>query len=93
MSDLPNLLLASLNSLDPATRKRAEQSLNSYSTQAGFLDALLRLVLGEGIPEDGNKAAVRLAGSIYLKNICKTRWEDVRFDFFSTQVSHNNLAG
>lgn len=70
MADLPNLLLGSLN---PATRKQAELSLTDYSTQPGFLSHLLRLVL-----EPSQDRAVRLAGSVYLKNIAKLRWEDVR---------------
>ncbi|KIK60075.1 hypothetical protein GYMLUDRAFT_44063 [Collybiopsis luxurians FD-317 M1] len=68
MSDLPQLLLASL---DPNTRKQAEQSLNAYSTQTGFLSHLLRLCL-----DHSQNAAVRLSGSVYLKNVVKSRWED-----------------
>ncbi|KAH9947043.1 Cse1-domain-containing protein [Amylocystis lapponica] len=68
MSELPTLLLASLN---PSTRKQAEQSLQTLSAQPGFLSHLLRLVLEQ--PQD---RAVRLAGSVYLKNVTKTRWED-----------------
>ncbi|THV04546.1 importin alpha re-exporter [Dendrothele bispora CBS 962.96] len=68
MADLPNLLLASLN---PATRKQAESSLNAYSTQQGFLSHLLRLVV-----DQSQDRAVRQAGSIYLKNIAKLRWEE-----------------
>ena len=69
MADLPNLLLASL---EPSTRKQAEQNLNAISTQKGFLTHLLALVLERTQP-----ASVRLAGSIYLKNIAKLRWEEV----------------
>ncbi|KAF8992756.1 armadillo-type protein [Cyathus striatus] len=68
MADLSNLLLASLN---PNTRKQAEQSLNQYSNQPGFLPHLLALVL-----QSSQDRAVRLAGSIYLKNITKLRWEE-----------------
>ncbi|KAG2007419.1 importin alpha re-exporter [Coprinopsis cinerea AmutBmut pab1-1] len=68
MADLPGLLLASLN---PATRKQAEQSLNSFSTQPGFLTHLLNLVLNQS-----HDRSVRLAGSVYLKNIAKLRWEE-----------------
>ncbi|KAJ7077918.1 CAS/CSE protein [Mycena belliarum] len=68
MSDLPSLLLASLN---PVTRKSAEQNLNALSVQEGFLAHLLRLIL------DGtNERPVRLAGSVFLKNIAKLRWEE-----------------
>ncbi|PPQ86179.1 hypothetical protein CVT25_006922 [Psilocybe cyanescens] len=68
MADISTLLLASLN---PDTRKQAEQSLTTLSTQPGFLIHLLRLVL-----ESSQDRAVRLSGSIYLKNITKLRWEE-----------------
>ncbi|KZT00874.1 uncharacterized protein LAESUDRAFT_731806 [Laetiporus sulphureus 93-53] len=68
MSELPSLLLASLN---PAARRQAEQSLHDLSVQPGFLSVLLRLVL-----EQNQDRAVRLAGSVYLKNVIKSRWED-----------------
>lgn len=70
MADLPTLLLASLN---PETRKQAEQNLTALSTQQGFLSHLLRLVL-----DPTQDRAVRLSGSVYLKNITKLRWEEVR---------------
>lgn len=72
MADLPALLLASLN---PNTRKLAEQNLNAISVHQGFLSHLLRLVL-----ESSLDRAVRLAGSVYLKNIAKLRWEEVSFN-------------
>ncbi|KAH9931314.1 armadillo-type protein [Fomitopsis serialis] len=68
MSDIPALLISSLN---PATRKQAEQSLQALSVQQGFLSALLRIVL-----EPSQDRSVRLAGSVYLKNVVKTRWDD-----------------
>ncbi|KAJ7281661.1 CAS/CSE protein [Mycena rebaudengoi] len=68
MSDLPSLLLASL---DPATRKAAEQNLNALSLQDGFLSHLLRLTL-----DTSKERAIRLAGSVFLKNIAKLRWEE-----------------
>ncbi|KAJ4471965.1 CAS/CSE protein [Lentinula aciculospora] len=68
MSDLPNLLLASL---EPSTRKQAEHSLSAYSEQLGFLSHLLRLVL-----DQSQNRPVRLSGSVYLKNVSKSRWED-----------------
>ncbi|KAK0194119.1 CAS/CSE protein [Armillaria mellea] len=68
MSELPQLLLASLN---PATRKQAEQSLDAFSAQQGFLSHLLRLVL-----DQSQERAVRLSGSVYLKNIAKLKWEE-----------------
>ncbi|KAL1949825.1 hypothetical protein VTO73DRAFT_8706 [Trametes versicolor] len=68
MAELPTLLLASLN---PSSRKQAEQSLQSLSVQPGFLTHLLTLVL-----QGTQDRAVRLAASVYLKNIVKSRWED-----------------
>ncbi|PIL29858.1 hypothetical protein GSI_08065 [Ganoderma sinense ZZ0214-1] len=68
MAELPSLLLASLR---PDSRKQAEQSLHSLSLQPGFLTHLLSLVL-----QSAQDRAVRLAGSVYLKNLIKSRWED-----------------
>ncbi|KAJ7918955.1 CAS/CSE protein [Mycena leptocephala] len=68
MSDLPSLLLASLN---PTTRKLAEQNLNALSLQPGFLSHLLRLIL-----DATKERPVRLAGSVFLKNIARLRWEE-----------------
>lgn len=71
MSDIPKLLLDSLN---PHTRKQAEQSLEGYSRQPAFVVHLLRLVL-----DATQNGAVRLAASVYLKNMVKLGWlEDVR---------------
>jgi exportin-2 (importin alpha re-exporter) len=69
MADLSSLLLASLN---PDTRKQAEQNLTVLSSQQGFLIHLLNLIL-----EPSQDRAVRLSGSVYLKNITKLRWEEV----------------
>ncbi len=69
MAELPSLLLASLR---PDSRKQAEHNLHSLSLQPGFLTHLLSLVL-----QSAQDRAVRLAGSVYLKNIVKSRWEDV----------------
>lgn len=69
MAELPVLLVASLK---PETRKQAEQNLNSISLQPGFLAALLQLVLN-----GSQERPARLAASIYLKNIAKTRWDEV----------------
>lgn len=70
MSDIPKLLLDSLN---PHTRKQAEQSLEAYSRQPAFVIHLLQLVLNPA-----NDIGVRLAASVYLKNTVKLRWlEDV----------------
>ena len=70
MSDVAPLLSASLQ---PASRKQAEQQLNQLTAQPGFLPHLLALIL-DSAPD----RAVRLAGGIYLKNIAKLRWEEVR---------------
>ncbi|KAI0684913.1 Cse1-domain-containing protein [Cytidiella melzeri] len=68
MSDLPALLLASLN---PSSRKQAEQNLHALSVQPGFLPVLLRLVL-----EVSQDRSVRLAASVFFKNVVKNKWED-----------------
>ncbi|KAF5343738.1 hypothetical protein D9756_011534 [Leucocoprinus leucothites] len=68
MADLPKLLVASLK---PDTRKEAEHALSAVSTQPGFLGVLLQLVLNSS-----QDRSARLAASIYLKNIAKTRWEE-----------------
>lgn len=72
MSDLPALLLASLHP-DPANRKQAEHSLNAISTQPGFLLLVLQLVL-----EEGQDRSVRLAGSVFFKNVARRSWDEVR---------------
>jgi Importin-beta N-terminal domain len=70
MSDIPKLLLDSLN---PGTRKHAEQSLATYSRQPAFVVHLLQLIL-----DASNDGAVRLAASVYLKNTVRLGWlEDV----------------
>lgn len=77
MSQLPTLLLASLN---PNTRKQAEQSLDALSVETGFLAHLLGIVL-----DQSQDRAVRLSGSVYLKNIAKLRWEEVRMPYTSSR--------
>ena len=77
MSDLPSLLLASLN---PSSRKQAEQNLHALSAQPGFLPVLLTLVL-----EASQDRSVRLAGSVFFKNVVKNKWEDVR-SMFCTMI-------
>lgn len=72
MADLSALFLASL---DPQTRKQAEATLAQYATQPEFVLHLLQLTL------DGSKdRAVRLAASVYLKNIARKRWAPVSVD-------------
>ena len=78
MAELPSLLLASLN---PSTRKQAETSLQQLSIQPGFITHLLNLVL-----QSSQDRAVRLAASVYLKNIAKSRWEDVRTSEMTTDL-------
>ncbi|KAI0055486.1 Cse1-domain-containing protein [Artomyces pyxidatus] len=68
MADIPSLLLASLS---PQTRKQAEISLQAFSRQPAFLTNLLQLVLNPT-----QDRAVRLAGSVYLKNVVKLGWMD-----------------
>ncbi|KAH7910550.1 CAS/CSE protein [Hygrophoropsis aurantiaca] len=68
MSDIASLLQASLQ---PASRKQAEQQLHALTTQPGFLPHLLRLIL-----DPANDRPTRLAGGIYLKNVAKLRWEE-----------------
>lgn len=69
MSDVASLLSASLQ---PASRKQAEQQLNQLTAQQGFLPHLIALIL-----DNAPDRAVRLAGGIYLKNVAKLRWEEV----------------
>ena len=69
MAELPVLLQASLT---PDTRKEAEHNLNLLSTRPGFLSHLLRLVL-----DNAQDRAIRLSGSVFLKNTVKTKWEEV----------------
>jgi exportin-2 (importin alpha re-exporter) len=81
MADLAALLQASLV---PATRKQAEVSLKQISVQPEFLPHLLQLVL-----DHFKELSVRLAGSIYLKNIAKLSWDEVRSPvlFLSTYLT------
>ncbi|KAK7678006.1 hypothetical protein QCA50_018946 [Cerrena zonata] len=68
MADVASLLLSSLS---PATRKQAEQNLQALSAQPAFLPNLLGLVLNST-----QDRSVRLAGSVYLKNTIRSKWED-----------------
>ncbi|KAJ7050487.1 importin alpha re-exporter [Mycena amicta] len=68
MSNLATLLQASLA---PSTRKEAEQQLTQLSHQPGFLSHILRLSL-----DSTQDRPVRLAASVFLKNIAKLRWEE-----------------
>jgi hypothetical protein len=84
MAELPVLLVASLK---PETRKQAEQNLNSISQQPGFLAALLQLVLN-----GSQEGPARLAASIYLKNIAKTRWDEVSFGCAQSSLSSTRVG-
>ncbi|KAG1807455.1 CAS/CSE protein [Suillus subaureus] len=68
MSDIASLLQASLQ---PASRKQAEQQLHALASQQGFLAHLLTLILNGSYDR-----STRLAGGIYLKNVAKLRWEE-----------------
>ncbi|OJA14948.1 hypothetical protein AZE42_03705 [Rhizopogon vesiculosus] len=68
MSDIASLLQASLQ---PASRKQAEQQLRALASQQGFLAHLLSLILNVSYDR-----STRLAGGIYLKNVAKLRWEE-----------------
>jgi exportin-2 (importin alpha re-exporter) len=69
MADLPSLLLASLQ---PQTRKAAEQGLITFSNQPGSLQTLVAFIL-----QDTQDKGARLAGSTLLKNAIKRRWCEV----------------
>lgn len=79
MSDVSSLLSASLQ---PASQKQAEQQLNQLTVQPGFLPHLLALIL-DAAPD----RAVRLAGGIYLKNVAKLRWDEVRRRIHANRVA------
>ncbi|KAG1767590.1 CAS/CSE protein [Suillus placidus] len=68
MSNIASLLQASLQ---PASRKQAEQQLHALASQQGFLAHLLTLILNGSFDR-----STRLAGGIYLKNVAKLRWEE-----------------
>ncbi|KAG0700788.1 CAS/CSE protein [Suillus ampliporus] len=68
MSNIASLLQASLQ---PASRKQAEQQLRALASQQGFLAHLLTLILNVSCDRP-----TRLAGGIYLKNVAKLRWEE-----------------
>jgi hypothetical protein len=80
MSDIASLLQASLQ---PASRKQAEQQLHALASQQGFLAHLLTLILNGSYDR-----STRLAGGIYLKNVAKLRWEEVRNNLSSIMLIH-----
>jgi exportin-2 (importin alpha re-exporter) len=71
MADLPSLLLASLQ---PQSRKTAEQALISFSNESNALSTLLSFIL-----QTNQDKGARLAGSTLFKNTIKRRWYEVRF--------------
>ena len=86
MSDIPKLLLDSLN---PHTRKQAEHSLQAYSRQPAFVVHFLQLVL-----DVANDSAVRLAASVYLKNTVRLGWLEDVCDLRQTRflIYHSNAS-
>ena len=79
MADLPALFLASLN---PQTRKEAENTLEQLSLQPNFSLSLLSLTL-----DASGDRAVRLASGVYLKNTVRKRWNPVSHPFLSWPYS------
>ena len=71
LAELPPILQASLNA---TTRKDAEQKLKVLSTTPHFLPSLLQLVLASPTVD----MSIRLTGAIYLKNVVRKNWIDVR---------------
>ena len=76
MADLAALFSASL---DPSTRKQAEQALTQASLQQNFVLEVLAFALSSA-----QDRAIRLASGIYFKNIIKRRWSPV--SFFVTSI-------
>jgi exportin-2 (importin alpha re-exporter) len=73
MAELPSLFRASL---DPQTRKQAETTLSTYASQDNFSLHLLSLTL------DGTQdRAIRLAASVYLKNLIRKAWAPVSISY------------
>jgi len=69
MADLAALFSASL---DPITRKQAEQTLTQASLEQNFALEVLALALSST-----QDRAIRLASGIYFKNTIKRRWSPV----------------
>jgi len=84
MADVASLLQASLQ---PATRKQAEQQLHQLTPQDGFLSHLLQLILNKNVDP-----SIRLAGGIYLKNIAKLRWEEVSMSLLGNSTRFKHLV-
>jgi len=77
--DLPALLRASL---DPSTRREAEHRLKELASAPGFVTTLLQFVVGSGGVAAVDRP-IRLAGAVYLKNVVKRNWVDVRVVLFA----------
>jgi len=71
MAELAALFSASL---DPGTRKQAEQALTEASLSQNFAIEVLALALSST-----QDRAIRLASGIYFKNTIKRRWSPVSF--------------
>jgi Importin-beta N-terminal domain len=84
MADLSALFLASLN---PQTRKEAENTLEQLSLQPNFSLSLLSLTL-----DGSGDRAVRLASGVYLKNTVRKRWDPVSHPFPSWPWSRSYRA-
>ena len=71
ISTMPGIAPLILASLNPETRRQAEQNLHALSSQPGLLAAILHLIL-----DASQDRSVRLAASVFLKNTVKRRWGD-----------------
>lgn len=71
MSDLANICAVLEQSLDPRLAKEAGVQLKSLETTPGFPVSLLHLVSSNDI-----SIPIRLAGSLYFKNLIRRKWID-----------------
>ncbi|KAG7713014.1 hypothetical protein KL949_005308 [Ogataea haglerorum] len=71
MTDIASVSQLLAQSLSPSTAKLAEKSLRSVEDQQGFPSTLLHVVAANDL-----SSSVRLAGSLYFKNLIKRKWID-----------------
>ncbi|KAG7863931.1 hypothetical protein KL919_001246 [Ogataea angusta] len=71
MTDIASVSQLLAQSLSPSTAKLAEESLRSVEDQQGFPSTLLHVVAANDLD-----SSVRLAGSLYFKNLIKRKWID-----------------
>ncbi|ODV84031.1 hypothetical protein CANARDRAFT_9028 [[Candida] arabinofermentans NRRL YB-2248] len=71
MSDIQSVAQVLEQSLLPATAKQAELTLRNVELQQGFPSTLLHV-----IATDSLSSSIRLAGSLYFKNLIKRKWID-----------------